>query len=170
MTRRRLVHDEEAAMTAHSVKSSKKSKRGIRNADDTRRADGSSGLDKTRLHKQNGRVQSGAIQDFFNLEDLLYKIVLEANEILAGDGCSIFLWDDDLGRFVLRESTVMTPYIGKYSLDHTKYEESARCGITTRVAITGEPYLSADVRKDPYWHWYRLPKRKRTQTDLLDPC
>ncbi len=100
---------------------------------------------------RQSRDKRGGVRNFFYLEDLLYKIVVEANHLVNGDGCSVFLWDKELGRFVLRESTVMTPFIGKYSLDHTKDPTKARVGITTLAAISGQTYFCADVRKDRNW-------------------
>jgi class 3 adenylate cyclase len=117
------------------------------------------------------RTKDKVERNFFYLEDLLYKVVFEANELVSGDGCSIFLWDKELGRFVLRESTIMTPFIGKYSLDHTKDPRKARVGITTLAAIRGETYLSTDVRKDSNWSFGKaIKKRVLPETRKSEHC
>jgi hypothetical protein len=118
----------------------------------------------------NRRRREGEIQNFFTFEYLLYKLVVEANELVRGDGCSIFLWDEEMGRHVLRESTVMTPFIGQYSLDHTKNVDKERCGITSRVAGKGEPYFSPDVRQDPCWSWYGHPAENLIGTAKFEHC
>ncbi len=115
-------------------------------------------------------AKANGIQDFFYLEDLLLKIVREANDILQGDGCSIFLLDEETGRYVLRESTVMTPFIGKYSLDDSRNPDKSHCGITTRVVINGVSHCSADVRHDPYWHWFGFDEKGFPQTEKPEHC
>ena len=106
------------------------------------------------------KTQSKPKTTFFYLEDLLYNIVFEAKTLVSGDGCSIFLWDNATGCYILRESTVMTRYIGKNSLDHTIDENSSNCGFTNLVAKTGKELLAKDIHKEPSWHWYKkkVPK------------
>lgn len=92
---------------------------------------------------------------FYHLEDLLYQFVCEANALVDGDGCSLFLWDEEVGRFVLRESTKMSPFIGRYCLDHNR-PPGDNCGITSAVlsqkGVGGR--LSPNVRRDRQWTWW----------------
>lgn len=122
------------------------------------------------LDNQQPCEENRSISNFFDLEDLLYRIVVEANTSVTGDACSIFLWDDEAGCFVLRESTVMTPFIGKYSLDHTRNAEKERSGITTGVAITGKAYLSPDVRQDSKWSWSGLSEQDLPSSKTPEHC
>ena len=117
-----------------------------------------------------GESAEERIQRFFYVEDLLYDFVGKANQGLRGDGCSIFLWDTDAERYVLRASTVMTPFIGMYALDHTRNVELDRCGITTRVVVRGEPYLAEDVRDCRFWTEYHRDSKRSRQASKTEHC
>ncbi len=98
--------------------------------------------------------QRPSLSTFFDLEDLLYQLVEEANRVVDGDGASIFLWDDDSGRFVLRESTIMTPFIGKYALERKTNLAADRVGLTTYAAEKGYREVFRDVRLERRWTFF----------------
>lgn len=102
-----------------------------------------------------------------SLEDLVHEIVERARAQVDADAASIFVWDDDAGLYVLRDSTKLTPFIRRTFLDHTR-EEKPGCGITTRCVINGRSYLSRSVLNDPWWSANLEPRdvRKNEHCEL----
>ena len=119
---------------------------------------------------------------FLAIEDLLHTIVHESNKEVNGDGCSIFLLDEETGRYVLRESTVMTRFLHNFSLEITeekdrqykmyvdnkrddpfKDERLKNIGLTVFSVLSGKSLIVPDVRKDVRWSNYGREEEKRGQ-------
>lgn len=90
------------------------------------------------------------------LEDLLYRIVQEANKLVGGEGCSIFLKEEGTNRYILRESTALTSYLGADSIEVPEAEIKAKkpgkgVGVTKAVIISGDCRKFDDLKKEEMW-------------------
>lgn len=104
------------------------------------------------------------------LESVLWEMVLNANEKVKADGCSLFLLDEETDKYVLRESTRLTPFLNNYCINITETEETRyknhrrsgllpekdeenlkNIGITVFTILDKNPLLVPDVSKDVRW-------------------
>jgi hypothetical protein len=73
--------------------------------------------------KSNKSNNEFAPIQWLQIESLLWEVVKQSNERVGGDGCSIFLKEEGTTRYILRDSTKMSPYLGNYYFEVTPGEE-----------------------------------------------
>ncbi len=119
------------------------------------------GKKKSREMEGEGKSNKGnkefeAFQSL-EIERLLWEVVNRGNECVDGDGCSIFLKEEGTTRYILRDSTVMSPYLGNYYFEVTPGEEiKEKMGATEYVVVAGKAKCVRDLREFKYWSNYGL--------------
>lgn len=106
------------------------------------------------------RAFNMSIPDYLDRDSLLRFSVTHVKNLLHGDECSIFLKDKKSNKYVLRDSTVLSEYIG---LEFIGMEEKAsqqetdgsNSGLTYTVLSTKKGLNIGDVRKDERWYGYK---------------
>ncbi|UCH89564.1 MAG: GAF domain-containing protein [Thermoplasmata archaeon] len=95
--------------------------------------------------------------NFLQIENILREIVEECNKLVNGDGCSIFLKDEGTRKFVLKDSTIMTPFLGNYYITVNLNERiEDNMGLTKYAIKIGEAQKIEDVSKSRFWSKYNI--------------
>jgi len=108
---------------------------------------------------------------FFYLEDLLYNIVFEASERVSGDGCSIFLWDEEVSTKTKRvykciATTGLEEYTDEYksieNIESATYEipDDTNTSITAYVISNKQNIVIKDIHDCNFKKEYNIRRRK----------
>jgi hypothetical protein len=104
------------------------------------------------------------------IQSLLWEVVSKANDLVNGDGCSIFLREEGTTRYILRDTTTMSPYLGNFFFtvapDEQPYE---KMGATKYVAVTKKSLCVRDLRCFEFWSNYGL-KEKELKDKFKGEC
>lgn len=117
------------------------------------------------LVRAETRMRAVGVPSSLSAEDLLQELANRARDEVSAYACSIYMRDEDASLYVLKESTTLTPFIGRSVLDQTRAMDEPRCGITAWCATMGRSHLSPDVRKDEKWSSFGLPPRDISRED-----
>ncbi len=102
---------------------------------------------------------------FFQIETILWNIVSYVNKKWNGDGCSIFLREEGTNRFILQDSTKMTPFLGNdFFSVKSNDKPSIQGGLTRLTVITGLRINVPDVRECKYWSNYGSDEKDLKET------
>lgn len=114
-------------------------------------------MEMERVGKSNKENKEFVSFQLLQIESLLWEVVNKSNELVDGDGCSIFLREEGTTRYILRDSTVMNPYLGNYYFEVTPEEEKKeKMGATKFVVVSKGAQCVPDLRDLDYWSYHGL--------------
>ncbi len=103
------------------------------------------------IHNKNEKD----IKELVDLVGLLSEILQGSNEIVNGHGTSIFLKDEESGKFFLRENTTLTRALGNFYIDvrfaEERFEDEKQLrsiGLTAFAILSGKTLRVPDVLED----------------------
>jgi signal transduction histidine kinase/GAF domain-containing protein len=103
------------------------------------------------------------IPDFLDQDSLLQYIIYGVQNYLLADGCSIFLKEHNSNKFILRESTILSEFIGVdgFNLESSfvkgKLKQINNIGLTFYALYQGTTLNIPDVKKDSKWSGFGKP-------------
>lgn len=102
-----------------------------------------------------------------SIDEILQYIIEEAVVVSNADRGFLATADHERGELDVRY-TAGTSWTEEVRLGRLKVAEGTGRGITSHVAATARPYLSRDVRKDPYYRKYFDDVRSEVAVPLVD--
>lgn len=106
------------------------------------------------------------IPDYLDRDALMQYCVFYVNKLLKGDGCSIFLKDTQSNKYILRESTVLSEYVGLEAIDmegkKRQFADKGKgnIGLTFSTLYEGRCLNIPVVKEDERWTGYQRGKDK----------